>query len=181
MQILHPFWDRFLNDFWSILAPKMEPKWTPNLMFSGSVFFYTLFWFCGRCFLKFSHVFASCYDVIFDAEHCVFMYFFLLCTLQDQLKERSQTLQKSNPKWSKNQCKIVPKSTPKSIFFWTPFGDAWRPRFWAGFGVDLGSILGPFWGQKSVWKRLEKSSKKWLEKSHAPHPSPTQDAWPVVL
>ena len=35
MQILHPFWDRFLSYFWSILAPKMDPKWKPNSKCSG--------------------------------------------------------------------------------------------------------------------------------------------------
>ena len=108
---------------------------------------------------------------VWDKTIC-FSVFFWSCILQDQLKEQCHTLQKSNPKLSKKQCKIIPKSTPKSIFFWTPFGDAWRPRFWGGFGTDLGSILGPFWGQKSVWKRLDKSSKKWLEKSHARNPTP---------
>ena len=71
---------------------------------------------------------------------------------------------KTEPTIINKSMKFVPKATPKSIFFWNPFGDAWRPRFWVGLGVDLGSILGPFWGQKSVWKRLEKSSKKWLKK-----------------
>ena len=52
--------------------------------------------------------------------------------------------------YQKKTTKIVPKTAPKSIFFWTPFGDAWRPRFWAGFGVHLGSILEQFWGQRSV-------------------------------
>ena len=90
--------------------------------------------------------------------------------MQDQLKERSQTLQNSNPKYSKNQCKIVPKSTPKSIFFWTPFGDAWRPRFWAGFGVDLGSIWGPFWGQKNGLKAIGKMIKNMIGKKSRPGP-----------
>ena len=101
-----------------------------------------------------------------------FSVFVWSCLLHDQSRERSQTLQKSNPKRLTNRWKIVPKLTPKSIFFWTSFGDALRPRFWAGFGVHLGSMLGPFWGQKPVWKRLEKSSKKWLKKSHARRPAP---------
>ena len=146
MHILHPFWDRFLNDFGSILAPKMEPKLIPNFMFSGRVSWYSFLMFVKGVFWKFNMFSHHAMTLFLIKTKMCFYVCLWSCILQDQLKERSQTLQKTNPKLSKHRWKNVPKTIPKSIFFWTPFGDAWRPRFWAGFGVDLGSMLGPFWG-----------------------------------
>ena len=172
--ILGTIFERCWVQFGSENGAKMDTKF----YVFGQCFFDTLFWFCGRCFLKFSHVFASCYDVIFDAEHRVFLKFFdfALCKINwkseaKHFKNRTQNDQKIDAKWCPNRLR-------NRSFFWTPFGDAWRPRFWAGFEVDLG--LGPFCGQKSVWKRLGKSSKKWQKKNDAGHPRATREAWPVV-
>ena len=67
--ILVSILEGFLANFGSENRSKMETKfnvfWHLFLIPFSNV--------CGRCFLNFSHIFASCYDVIFDAEPCVFL------------------------------------------------------------------------------------------------------------
>ena len=70
--ILGSIFERFLVHFGSENGAKMGTKF--NVFWH--VFLIPFFNVCGRCFLMFLHIFASCYDVIFDAEPCVFLYFF---------------------------------------------------------------------------------------------------------
>ena len=52
----------------------------------------------GWCLLVFFKIFASWYDDIFSRKTLCFSVFLCSCLLHDQLKERSQTLQKPNQK-----------------------------------------------------------------------------------
>ena len=145
--ILGSIFDRFLVNFGSENGAKMDTKFDVL----GQCFFDTIFWFCGRCFLIFSNVFASCYDVIFDAEHCVFLYFFdfALCKINwksetKHFKNRTQNDQKINAKWCPNRLQ-------NRSFFGPPLampGDL-------DFGPVLGSIWGPFWDHFGVKDRFE--------------------------
>ena len=70
--ILGSIFERFGVHFGSENGAKMATKF--NVFWHW--FLMPFFDVCGRCFLIFLFIFASCYDVILDAEHCVFLYFF---------------------------------------------------------------------------------------------------------
>ena len=53
MLFLHPFWDRFLNDLGSILAPKMEPKMPTKFNVFWHWFLIHFFDVSGWCLLVF--------------------------------------------------------------------------------------------------------------------------------
>ena len=173
--ILGSIFERCWVHFGSENGAKMDTKFDVF----GPCFFDSLVWFSGRCCLKFSHVFASCYDVIFDAEHCVFLYFFefALCKINwkseaKHFKNRTQNDQKIN-------AKSYQKRLQNRSFFGPPLampGDL-------DFGPVLGSIWGPFWDHFGVKNRFEsdwKNHQKNDWKKVMPRTPGTAENWPVV-
>ena len=77
----------------------------------------------------------------------------------DDNKNGLQNRPKIDEKWSQNG------SQNRFFFQWL------RRRLSASilerFGTIFGSMLRRFWGQKSIRKHLERTSQKWLKKSHA--------------
>ena len=70
--ILGSMFKRFLLSFGCENGAKMDTKF--NVFWHW--FLIPFFDVSGWCLLVFLKIFASCYDVIFDAEHCVFLYCF---------------------------------------------------------------------------------------------------------
>ena len=118
---------------------------------------------CGMCFLNFSHIFASCYDVIFDAEHCVFLYFLIL--------HFARSLERAKPNTSKIEPNMVKKTMQNRSQIdskidlildplWRCLATSILGRFWGRFGVHFGNILGSKIGLKAIGKIINKMIEK---------------------
>ena len=138
--ILGSIFERFWAHFGTENGAKMDTKF--NVFWHWLLIFF--FDVSGRCllfFYRFSHHAMMLFLIKKQNVFCIFVKLHFARSIERAKPNTSKIESNIN----KKTIKIVARSIRKSIFFWTPFGDAWRPRFWAGFGVDLGCMLEQFW------------------------------------
>ena len=139
--ILGSMFERFLIHFGSengaTLGTEFNVFWHVFLIPFSNV--------CGRCCLSFLHIFASCDDVIFDADPCVCLHFLIL--------HFARSIERAKPNTSKVEPKMIKTSMQNRIQIdskinvfldplWRCLATSILGRFWVRFGVHFGAILG---------------------------------------